>query len=89
MFFCILFIFFLLCSSVWDCLRLKEIRIVLNSKNEATMSLYGASQVATDSLIAQINSRCKLPMQRRKNRKILYENEILEANKLAPEGVVT
>jgi hypothetical protein len=53
------------------------------------MSLYGASQVATDSLIAQINSRCKLPMQRRKNRKILYENEILEANKLAPEGVVT
>jgi hypothetical protein len=46
-------------------------------------------KVAAESLIAQINSQCKLATLRRENQKIRYENKILKANKLAPEGVAT
>jgi hypothetical protein len=54
------------------------------------MSQYGATKVAAESIIlAQINAECKLGMLRRESRKILYENEILKANKHAPAGVST
>jgi hypothetical protein len=59
-----------LCTlTVWGCFRLKELQIVINSK-------YRATKVAGESLIAQINSQCKLATLRCENRKILYENEI-------------
>jgi hypothetical protein len=45
------------------CFRQKELRIAENSKYGATMSHYGASKVAAESLIAQINSQCKLTIR--------------------------
>jgi hypothetical protein len=43
------------------------------------MSQYGATKVAAESLIAQINSHCKLATK----------NDILRTNKHALEGVAT
>jgi hypothetical protein len=43
-------------------------------------SQYGATIGAAESLLAQLHSQGKLTMPRRKNRKILHENEILKAN---------
>jgi hypothetical protein len=74
---------------VLACFRLKELRIVVNSKYWAAMSQYSATKVASESLIALINPQCKLATLRRKNRKIIYKNEIFKANEHASEGVVT
>jgi hypothetical protein len=40
------------------------------------MAQKGAMKVAEESLIAQINSQCKLAMQRQLNQKIPYKNII-------------
>jgi hypothetical protein len=69
--------------------RLQELRIVVNSKYGAIMSQYGVKKVAAESLIARINSKCKLATQSHERRKIVYKNEIFKANKHALEGVVT
>jgi hypothetical protein len=62
--------------AVRGCFRLKELRIVVNSKYryKATMSQYRATKVpvAAESLIAQINSQCKLVVRgtlKRENQK--------------------
>jgi hypothetical protein len=44
---------------VRGCFSLKKLRKVVNSMNRATMSQYGATNVAAESIIAQINSQCK------------------------------
>jgi hypothetical protein len=41
---------------------------------------YGATIGAAESLIAKLHSQGKLTKQRRENRKILHENQILKAN---------
>jgi hypothetical protein len=53
------------------------------------MSQNGATKAAAESLLAQINSLCKLATLRHENRKIRFENLIFKANELAPEVVVT
>jgi hypothetical protein len=58
-----------------QCCRLKELRIVVN-----TLSLYGDTKVAAESLISRINLQCKLATLRHENIKILYENEIEKAS---------
>jgi hypothetical protein len=63
-------------------IRLKEIRIVVNSK-------YTATQVAAEGPIALINSQFKLAMLRWENKKIRYDNEIFKANKHALKRVIT
>jgi hypothetical protein len=74
---------------VLACFRLKELRIVVNSKYWTAMSQYSATKVASEILIAMINTQCKLATLRRKNHKIIYKNEIFKANEHASEGVVT
>jgi hypothetical protein len=55
------------------------------------MSQYGATEVAAESLIAQINTHCNLATLRdgKIKIKIRYENEIQKANEHAPEGAAT
>jgi hypothetical protein len=42
-------------------------------------SQYGAMTIAAEILIAQVHSQSTLTMAWHENRKILYENELLEA----------
>jgi hypothetical protein len=53
------------------------------------VSKYGATKVAVESLIAQINSQCKIATVRLENRKIRYDKEIFKRNEHAPEGIAT
>jgi hypothetical protein len=62
--------------TVQGCFRLKELWIVVNSKYGATMEQYVATKVTAESLIAQINSHCKLATLRHENKKIRYKNEV-------------
>jgi hypothetical protein len=52
----------------------------------ATISQYGATKVAAESLIAQSNSQWKLATLRREIRKIRYNNDIQKASEHTPEG---
>jgi hypothetical protein len=54
------------------------------SMSAALGSQYGATTVASESLIAQLPSQCKLTAPRRENRKILHEIEILKAKERTP-----
>jgi hypothetical protein len=48
-------------------------------------SLYGAMTVAAEILIAQLHSQSKLSTAWHENRKIRYENELLQAKEPAPD----
>jgi hypothetical protein len=64
------------CSGSTGLFLAKELRIAVNSKYGATMSQYGATKVAVEILIAQINAQYKLATLSREIRKIRYGNEI-------------
>jgi hypothetical protein len=68
----------------------QELQIVVNSKYKVTMPQSGTTKVAAESLIAQINSQCKLATVcwDEKIKKILYEIKVSKVNEHAPEGVV-
>jgi hypothetical protein len=48
-------------------------------------SQYGAMRVAAEILIAQLYSQSKLTTAWHENRKIRYENELLQAKEPAPD----
>jgi hypothetical protein len=48
-------------------------------------SQYGAMKIAAEILIAQLHSQSKLPTAWHKNRKILYEKDLLKAKEPAPD----
>jgi hypothetical protein len=56
-----------------------------NCMGAALGSQYGAMTVAAEILIAQLHSQSKLTTAWHKNRKILYENELLKAREPAPD----
>jgi hypothetical protein len=67
------------------CINKQGLWIVVNSKYGASMSQYGATKEATESLIAHLDSQSKLSTARRENQKIRKENEIWKAKVHATE----